>query len=145
MCVQLCVCLVAVVCVHSSCGSRSPDHWLSTCGAQAQLFHGPWDLLRSEIEPLSPALAGGLLNSRPLGKPCYVVNGDKCVACPHEKLLSLGMIFWLGSTDHAPSGDGSFWALSFLAFRAQADGGTMVGDMMSYTLVSRGYISLVSF
>ena len=136
MCVQLCVCSVAAVCVLSSCGSRSPEHWLSICGAQAQLLHSPWDLLRSEIEPLSPALAGVLLNSRLPGKPCYVVNGDKCVACPHEKLLSLGMTFLLGSTDHAPSGDGSFWALSFLAFRAQADGGTMVGDTMSYTFVS---------
>ena len=42
---------------------------LSSCGARAQLLRGMWDLPRPEIEPVSPALAGGFSNTLPPGEP----------------------------------------------------------------------------
>ena len=41
---------------------------LSSCGTRAQLRHGMWDLPGPGIEPVSPALAGGLLTTAPPGK-----------------------------------------------------------------------------
>ena len=49
----------------SSCGSRALEHRLSSCGPRAQLLCGMWDLSRSEIEPVSPALAGGFFTTEP--------------------------------------------------------------------------------
>ena len=43
---------------------------LSSCGSRAQLLHGMWDLPRPGLEPVSPALAGGLSTTVPPGKPC---------------------------------------------------------------------------
>ena len=51
-----------------SCGSWALEHRLSSCGAQAQLLLGMWDLPRPGIEPVSPALAGGFLTTVPPGK-----------------------------------------------------------------------------
>ena len=48
------------------------EHRLSSCGPRALLLHGPRDLLRSGIELMSPALAGGLLTTVPPGKPLHV-------------------------------------------------------------------------
>ena len=42
------------------CSYASLEHRLSSCGARAQLLHGMWDLPRSGIEPVSPALADSL-------------------------------------------------------------------------------------
>ena len=42
---------------------------LSSCGSQAQLLRGMWDLPRPELEPVSPALAGGFSTTAPPGKP----------------------------------------------------------------------------
>ena len=42
---------------------------LSSCGAQAQLLHGMWDLPRPGLEPVSPALAGRFSTTAPPGKP----------------------------------------------------------------------------
>ena len=42
-----------------SCGSRSLEHRLSSCGARAQLLRGMWDLPGPGLEPVSSALAGG--------------------------------------------------------------------------------------
>ena len=42
--------------------------------AQAWLFYRMWGLPRSEMEPLSPALAGGLSATEPPGKPYVVIN-----------------------------------------------------------------------
>ena len=42
---------------------------LSSCGAQAQLLRGMWDLPGPGLEPMSPALAGGFLTTVPPGKP----------------------------------------------------------------------------
>ena len=53
----------------SSCGSRALERRLSSCGAEAQLLHGMWDLPRPGLEPASPALAGGFPTTAPPGKP----------------------------------------------------------------------------
>ena len=49
----------------SSCGSRALERRLSSCGAQAYLLRGMWDLPRLGLEPVSPALAGRSLNTVP--------------------------------------------------------------------------------
>ena len=59
---------VVVACGLSSCGSQALEHRLSSCGSQAQLLRGMWDLPGPEIEPVSPALAGGFLTTAPPGK-----------------------------------------------------------------------------
>ena len=43
-------------------------HRLSSCGAQAELLFGMWNLPRPGINPTSPALASGLLSTMPPGK-----------------------------------------------------------------------------
>ena len=75
----------------SSCGERGPlltavrgpltvtaslvaEHRLQTrrlsnCGSRAQLLRGMWDPPRPGLEPVSPALAGGLSTTAPPGKP----------------------------------------------------------------------------
>ena len=75
----------------SSCGKRGPlfiavhgpltiaaslvvEHRLQTrrlsnCGSPAQPFRGTWGLPRPGLEPVSPALAGGLPTTAPPGKP----------------------------------------------------------------------------
>ena len=55
--------------VFSSCGSRTLKHRLSSCGPQALLLHGMWNLRRSGIEFMSPVLAGRFFTTEPLGKP----------------------------------------------------------------------------
>ena len=61
----------------SSCGSRALEHSLSSCGTWAQLLHGMWDLPGPGIEPMSPALAGGLLTTAPPGKsPIYFLVSE---------------------------------------------------------------------
>ena len=42
---------------------------LRSCGTQAQLPRGMWDLPGSGIEPVSPALAGGFFTTEPPRKP----------------------------------------------------------------------------
>ena len=44
---------------------------LSSCGSQAQLLRGMWDLPRPGLEPVSPALAGRLSTTAPPGKPQF--------------------------------------------------------------------------
>ena len=83
----LCFCARA----FSSCGKRGPlfitmrgplttaaslvaEHRLQTrrlssCGSQAHLLRGMWDLPRPGLEPVSPALAGRLSTTAPPGKP----------------------------------------------------------------------------
>ena len=53
----------------SSCGSRALERRLSSCGARALLLRGMWDLPRSGLEPMSPALAGRFLTTAQAGKP----------------------------------------------------------------------------
>ena len=47
---------------------------LSSCGSQAQLLHGVWDLPRPGLEPVSPALAGRLSTTAPPGKPLSLIS-----------------------------------------------------------------------
>ena len=42
---------------------------LSSCGSRAQLLYSMWDLPRTGLEPMSPALAGGFSTTAPPGKP----------------------------------------------------------------------------
>ena len=58
---------------------RLQAHGLHGCGTQAYSPHSTWDLPGSELEPMSPVLAGGFLTTRPLGKPSFRVfdGGDK--------------------------------------------------------------------
>ena len=60
----------------SRCGTRAPGHRLSSCGTRAQLLHGMWDLPGPGLEPMSPALAGGLPTTAPPGKPCNLLLND---------------------------------------------------------------------
>ena len=48
---------------------RLQTHRLSNCGSRAQLLRGMWDLHIPELEPVSPALAGGFSTPAPPGKP----------------------------------------------------------------------------
>ena len=59
----------------SSCGSWALERRLSSCGARAQLLRGMWDLPTPGLEPVSPALAGGILTTAPPGKSSlYTLN-----------------------------------------------------------------------
>ena len=52
----------------SSCGSRVLEYTgFSSCGTQALLLHGVWNLPGPGIEPVSPALAGRFLSTVPTG------------------------------------------------------------------------------
>ena len=67
----------SVVVAHglNSCGLRALERRLSSCGAQAYLPHGMWDLPGPGLEPVSPALAGGFLATAPPGKPsCLILD-----------------------------------------------------------------------
>ena len=48
---------------------RLQTHRLSSCGSRAQPLRGMWDLPRSGLEPVSPALAGRLSTTALPGKP----------------------------------------------------------------------------
>ena len=54
---------------------RLQTHRLSSYGSRAQLLRGMWDLPRPGLEPMSPALAGGLSTTAPPGKSrLYLFN-----------------------------------------------------------------------
>ena len=52
----------------SSCGSRTPERRLSNSDARAQSLRGMQDPPGLGLEPVSPALAGGLPTTAPAGK-----------------------------------------------------------------------------
>ena len=58
----------------SSCSSQALEHRLSSCGAWAKLLHGMWDLPGPGIEPVSPALVGGLFTIEAPGEPSLLFN-----------------------------------------------------------------------
>ena len=45
---------------------------LSNCGPRAQSLRGMWDLPRTGLEPVSPALAGRFSTTAPPGKPLHL-------------------------------------------------------------------------
>ena len=69
--------LVAVIAVVSRCRAQPPEQELRTCGAQASLLRGMWDLPRPGIEPTSAALAGGFSATGPPGESCHPRLMDK--------------------------------------------------------------------
>ena len=50
-------------------GHRLQTRRLSSCGSQAQLLRGTWDLPRPGLKPVSPALAGRFSTTAPPEKP----------------------------------------------------------------------------
>ena len=60
---------------------------LSSCGSQAQLLCGMWDLPRPGLEPVSPALAGRFSTTAPPGKPYFILFYGwvifHCLYVPH--------------------------------------------------------------
>ena len=70
----------SVVVAHElgTCGSQPLEHRLSSCGAW--LLHGMWDPPRMGIEPVSPALAGGLPTMSHQGSPYhFIFKPYKCI------------------------------------------------------------------
>ena len=65
---------VSVVVVYGlrSCSSQAPEHWLNSCGTQAQLPCSLQHLPGPGIELVSHALQGGFLTTGPSGKPKYL-------------------------------------------------------------------------
>ena len=55
--------------VFSSCSSPALEHRLSSCGSQAQLFLGRWDIPGPGIKPECPTLAGRFFTTESPGKP----------------------------------------------------------------------------
>ena len=65
-----------MACELSSWGWLALGHRLNSCGSQAQLLCGMWDLLGPGIEPLSPELADRFLSTVPPEKslPCILLG-----------------------------------------------------------------------
>ena len=53
----------------SNCGFLVPEYRVSSCGTQVWLLWGMWDLPRSGMEPMSPALVGGFFTTEPSERP----------------------------------------------------------------------------
>ena len=76
-----------LIAVASRCRARALGAWasvvvacgLSSCGTQAWLLCGTWDLPGPGLEPMSPALAGGFLTTAPPGKSwsCILLGSGK--------------------------------------------------------------------
>ena len=60
----------------SSCVSQALEHRLNSCSTRAQLLHGTWDLPQSEMEPVSPELAGGFFTTEPPWKTLQLLRFD---------------------------------------------------------------------
>ena len=61
----------------SGCGSWGLEDRLNSCGTRALLLCSMWDLPRSGMELMSPALAGGFFMTEPPGKPTAFVLDNK--------------------------------------------------------------------
>ena len=72
--------------------------WLSSCGAWAELLCCTWDLPRSGIEPLSPALAVGVLTTRPPEKPYFFFL---FIMCTHTILIGPRKWYYLKLFDYS--------------------------------------------
>ena len=53
------------------CSTSSRRVSFSSCGAQAKMLSPMWDFPLPEIQPVSPALAGGFSTAGPSGKSLY--------------------------------------------------------------------------
>ena len=54
-----------------NCSSWTLEHWLSSCGTWISLLLGMWDLSRSGIEPVSPALDDRVFTPEPPGNKFF--------------------------------------------------------------------------
>ena len=61
--------LVAVAHGLRSCSSQALEHRFSSGGTWVYLLCSMWDLSKSWVEPLSPALEDGFFTIEPPGKP----------------------------------------------------------------------------
>ena len=64
----------------SSCSPQNLEPRLNSCGAQAKLCHGMWDLPRPRTEPMTPALAGWILYhwaTREAPKLCFALRSPE--------------------------------------------------------------------
>ena len=61
----------------SSCDSRAPESGFSGHGPRDWFLRGMWNLPGSGIEPVSPALTGGLLNTGSPGKSYFTYFHSK--------------------------------------------------------------------
>ena len=59
-----------------------------------KLLFGMWDIARSGIKPVSPALAGGFFTIVPPGKPKSVLYGDLCCFIQSGKLRNKRYKLW---------------------------------------------------
>ena len=63
--------------MHGFSSGSQTQHRLNSCGARAELLLGMWDLPGPGIEPVSPALAGGLFTTEPPVKlRAVILNGE---------------------------------------------------------------------
>ena len=62
---------LAIAAASLVAGHRLQTRRLSSCGSRAQPLRGMWDPPRPGLEPVSPALAGGLPTTAPPGKPLF--------------------------------------------------------------------------
>ena len=53
----------------SRCSFQALERRLNSCVPQAELLRGMWDLPRSKIKAMSPALAGAFFTTEPPGEP----------------------------------------------------------------------------
>ena len=73
----------------SSCGLRALEHWLSSCGAQAQLLLGMWDTPVPGIESGFPALAGRFLTIRLPGQTHLEGRQSTCREAATQMMLHI--------------------------------------------------------
>ena len=69
----------------SSCGLQALGRRLNSCGSEAVLLRGMWDLPGPGLEAVSPALAGGFSTTAPPGKP-QTINSE-CQTRAHSQAL----------------------------------------------------------
>ena len=77
----------------SSCGSQAPEHRLSSFGTWAKLLCGMWDPPRPRLEPVSPALAGGISTTVAPGKSPNILNETKLTSLTQQRLCRILVIF----------------------------------------------------
>ena len=68
-----------------------------SCGAWAWLFLAMWDLPGPGIEPMSPALAGGFLITRPPGKEKAMAHHSSTLAWKIPWTEEPGRLLSMGS------------------------------------------------
>ena len=85
---------VAVAHGLSSSGSQTLEHRFNSFVTWAQLLCSMWDPPRPGIKPVSPALAGILFTTEPLGKPFHLVL-TKAKFLQHASQISKVLISFL--------------------------------------------------